>query len=221
MHPDDYESIQASIDAQIADPDNHNLDYVEYRIVRRDGAVRELPVSGDRVRYDEILRLERNVTEMLNRWVLALQYDMVSYIVGDNDGVVIGDSADIKRGNIFPKRRDGVNSEFINSQVIPAASPAVHNPEQLRRTLAAETVVKALEQNDAYTVDATCEDGGEFIGIRKERLALQTVLLWHCTSLWSIASRFFWHDDTDNLVHKRFIKMHQFLYYSQIRYRQV
>ncbi|MBQ2634205.1 MAG: PAS domain-containing protein [Oscillospiraceae bacterium] len=40
VHPEDYEKIQSSIDEQIADPDNGNLDYVEYRIQRRDGAVR-------------------------------------------------------------------------------------------------------------------------------------------------------------------------------------
>ena len=98
---------------------------------------------------------------MLNQRVLAQQYDMVSYIVGDHYGVVIGDSANIKRGNISPKQRDGVYSEYINNQVIPAASTAVHDPEQLRRALAAETVVKALETNDTYTVDVTCEDDGE------------------------------------------------------------
>ena len=40
VHPDDFERIQASIDTQIADPENKNLDDVEYRIVRRDGVVR-------------------------------------------------------------------------------------------------------------------------------------------------------------------------------------
>ena len=40
VHPDDFEKVQASIEDQIADAGNHNLDYVEYRVVRRDGAVR-------------------------------------------------------------------------------------------------------------------------------------------------------------------------------------
>ena len=46
VHPDDFERIQASIDAQIADPDNNNLDYVEYRIIRKDGAVRWMDDYG-------------------------------------------------------------------------------------------------------------------------------------------------------------------------------
>ena len=39
VHPEDFEAIQSSIDDQIADESNKNLDYVEYRIIRRDGSV--------------------------------------------------------------------------------------------------------------------------------------------------------------------------------------
>ena len=44
--------------------------------------------------------------------------------------------------------------------MIPAASRSVHDPEQLRVALSAETVVKKLEQSDTYTVDVTCEMDG-------------------------------------------------------------
>ena len=56
VHPDDFDAIQGSIDDQIADEENKNLDYVEYRIIRRDGSVRwvddyghftQLPGFGD------------------------------------------------------------------------------------------------------------------------------------------------------------------------------
>ncbi len=41
VHPEDYESIQSSIDEQISKESNsHNIDYVAYRIIRRDGTVR-------------------------------------------------------------------------------------------------------------------------------------------------------------------------------------
>ena len=312
VHPDDFAKIQASIDEQIADSANHNLDYLEYRVIRRDGTIRwvddyghfaHLPgygdvyyvfinditdkhnaqedsrrrsklyegmmsqfnamaddaltmfrtnittgviedvrgrdlyptdytggpiaesalarsaaflVPGDRERYDETFALDKlvdryykgegpatfvgycrrhsgrqcfvkfsgsaaidpvtgdviafgveteynteKVTEVLNQRVLAQQYDMVSYIVGDHYGVVIGDPANIKKGNIFPRQRDGVYSEYINNQVIPAASAAAHDLEQLRRDLSAEAVVKALEKQDTYVVDVTCEEEGE------------------------------------------------------------
>lgn len=40
IHPDDLDAVQQSIDAQIADDANEDLDYVVYRIIRRDGEIR-------------------------------------------------------------------------------------------------------------------------------------------------------------------------------------
>ena len=46
VHPEDYDAVQASIEAQIADPESQNLDYVEYRILRKDGTVRWVDDHG-------------------------------------------------------------------------------------------------------------------------------------------------------------------------------
>ncbi len=41
VHPEDYETIQNSIDEQISQPSNRrSMDYVVYRIIRKDGTVR-------------------------------------------------------------------------------------------------------------------------------------------------------------------------------------
>ena len=40
VHPDDFDEVQRSIDAQISDSRNDNMDYVEYRVIRKDGGVR-------------------------------------------------------------------------------------------------------------------------------------------------------------------------------------
>ena len=40
VHPDDFDSTQDSIDEQIEDETNDNIDYVKYRILRKDGGVR-------------------------------------------------------------------------------------------------------------------------------------------------------------------------------------
>lgn len=40
VHPEDFAVIQSSIDEQIANEENKDLDYVEYRIIRKDGSVR-------------------------------------------------------------------------------------------------------------------------------------------------------------------------------------
>ncbi|MBR1796440.1 MAG: response regulator [Clostridiales bacterium] len=312
VHPDDYDKIQGSIDDQIKDPENDNLDYVEYRITRRDGEIRwvddyghfthlkgygdvyyvfigditekhniqeeirrrstvyegmlsqfnamaddsltvfrtnittgvieevrgkdlyytDYPggsiaesakvrsmsflIPGESEKYDEVFELDKlvqryyngdgpatfvgyvrrqsgrqcfvkfsgsaaidpvngdviafgveteynteKVTEILNQRVLARQYDMVSYIVGDHYGVVIGDAANIKRGNIFPKERDGIYSQYIREQVVPAASESVHNKEELIKALSAETIKERLDESDTYVVDVTCEENKE------------------------------------------------------------
>ena len=46
VHPDDYQTIQDSIEQQIAETDSDKLDYVQYRIIRRDGAVRWISDFG-------------------------------------------------------------------------------------------------------------------------------------------------------------------------------
>ncbi|MBR4471911.1 MAG: response regulator [Erysipelotrichaceae bacterium] len=313
VHPEDYDKIQASIDMQIDDPNNKSLDYVEYRIIRKDGKIRwvddyghfaNLPgygdvyyvfigditekhimmeesqkrasayegmirhfnefaddalsviraditkgeiisVSGrdlydtdyvgasfregvrirseslvslkDRIRFVEIFNKENmlkrfydgegvasftgycirrsgrqcfvrfsstitvdpftsdivaflieteynaeKVREVLNQRVLARQYDMVAYIVEDHYGVVIGDAKNIKWGNIFPKKKDGNYSEYINDQVIPSACESVHDKEELKEALSIETIGKKLEEDDIYFVDMTCEDKGQY-----------------------------------------------------------
>lgn len=51
LHPDDYEAISASIIEQIQSSKD-DLDYVEYRIIRKDGQVRWLDDYGHYVRSD-------------------------------------------------------------------------------------------------------------------------------------------------------------------------
>ena len=53
VHPDDFDAIQESIEEQIADPDNDHLDHVEYRITRKDGAVRWIDDYGHFANFPE------------------------------------------------------------------------------------------------------------------------------------------------------------------------
>ncbi|MBR3561060.1 MAG: response regulator [Oscillospiraceae bacterium] len=46
VYTEDFGAIQSSIDEQIADSANENFDYVEYRIVRKDGELRWLDDYG-------------------------------------------------------------------------------------------------------------------------------------------------------------------------------
>ena len=53
VHPEDYERIQDSIERQISETAEEKLDFVQYRITRRDGAVRWLSDFGRLVQLPE------------------------------------------------------------------------------------------------------------------------------------------------------------------------
>ena len=53
VYPDDFAGIQASIEEQIADPDNDHLDHVEYRITRKDGEIRWIDDYGNFANFPE------------------------------------------------------------------------------------------------------------------------------------------------------------------------
>ena len=132
--------------------------------VRFTGSVLVNPLTGDVMSFG--LEKECNmemVAQALNEKVLAQQYDMVSYIVGDHYGVVIGNSSSIKVGSIFPRKREGLYDEYINSQVMPVAVGTSEELEKLREALSVERIANELADSDSYTVDLTCEiDGAHY-----------------------------------------------------------
>ena len=129
--------------------------------MRKDPATGDIIVLGVESEYNS-----EKVTEVLNDKVLAKQYDMVSYIVSGSYGVVIGSREEAGKGNIFPKNNNGSYMEYIWDQVIPAASGKVHDKEELLRALSAETIEMKLSESEPYTVDVTCEIGGEIYNKR-------------------------------------------------------
>ena len=101
------------------------------------------------------------VSEVLNEKVLVQQYDMVTYIVDNNYSVMIGDASKILRGSIFPRRNNGIYSDYIRNQVLPAASKKIHNIKELKKAFSTDTIAKELEKEDSYEIHVTCEiDGG-------------------------------------------------------------
>ena len=130
--------------------------------VRCSVSVRKDPVSGDWIALGvESEYNEQMVSDVMNRKILARQYDMVCYVVNGGYGVVIGDASNIAKGSIFPKKRNGVYMDYIREQVLPAASPMMHDLKELAQALAPETIEEKLSQSEPYTVDVTCEIDGE------------------------------------------------------------
>ena len=123
--------------------------------MRRDPYTGDIIVLGVETEYND-----QKVTEVLNEKVLAQQYDMVSYIVDGNYGVVIGDAANIGKGSIFPKERTGVYLDYITAQVLPTLAPE-EDPDALLAALSPETVAARLGEQESYVVDAACSIDGE------------------------------------------------------------
>ena len=125
------------------------------------------PITEDVIAFGvETEHNTERVSEVLNEKVLAQQYDMVTYLVGENYGVVIGDAKAIRRSSIVPKKRDGLYRQYIEEQVLPGASPEVHTTEELRQALSLETIAASLEQAEPYVVDVTCDMDGETVNKR-------------------------------------------------------
>nr|WP_316615491.1 response regulator [uncultured Ruminococcus sp.] len=124
-------------------------------------SVAHAPTSGDLILFGtETEYNDEKVSEVLNKKVLAQQYDMVTYIVDNNYSVVIGDASKIVKGSIFPERRSGLYTDYIHDQVLPAASASAHNIKELEAALSTDAIAENLEHNDSYTINVTCEIDG-------------------------------------------------------------
>ena len=125
--------------------------------VRFTRSVAHAPTSGDLILFcAENEYNNEKVSEVLNEKVLVQQYDMVTYIVDNNYSVVIGDASKIGKGSIFPKNSDGVYTDYIHDQVLPAASTDVHDIDELERSLSPKAIAENLEHNESYTINVTC-----------------------------------------------------------------
>ncbi len=130
--------------------------------VKFSGTARKNPVTGDVTAFGiETEYNNQHISEVLNNKVLAKQYDMVCYIVGDTYGVVIGNAANIKRGNIFPKEKTGSYSGYIETQVFPAIAGSDGEKAAVRDALSTERIRAELSENESYAVDVAVELSGE------------------------------------------------------------
>ena len=121
--------------------------------VKFSGSASRNPLTGDVDAFGmETEYGSELVSEVLNEKILAQQYDMVAYIVSGYYGVAIGDAANITKGSIFPKKRDGGYMKYIREQVIPVV-PEVERDEMLR-ALSLDTIAAQLTEHENYTVDA-------------------------------------------------------------------
>ena len=92
---------------------------------------------------------------------LADQFDMITYIVGDNYGVVIGDPTKVRRGSIFPRKSTGSYEEYLNEQVAPVLSGTEEERDKALKALSLQKIEHALELREPYEVNIHCFIDGE------------------------------------------------------------
>ena len=179
LHPDDYAAAVCSINDQIEKSDE-NFDYVEYRIVRRDGSVRWVDdyghyteseayggiyyvfisdITEKRERMHSDLAVRQAVIEALSEsyhtvWLINdVKTESFSLYRGDTDGATIH-SAPIKAA-LGKMRYSQAKEHYIDTTVAP------DDRERLRECLSMESIVMHLEKRPQWFVEyeRLMEDG--------------------------------------------------------------
>ena len=131
--------------------------FVEYKV-----NLSQDPATGDIMAF----AVERDYNaEMVNNTILfkALveQYDMITYIVDGDYGIVIGDKTKIKRGSIFPRKRQGNYKTYLEEQIKPVLTGMVEDQKNQLAALSLERVEQALKVREPYEVNIACYIEGE------------------------------------------------------------
>ena len=126
--------------------------FIEYNIT-----LTRNPATGDIMAFaTESDYNTKMVNNSVLRKVLVEQYDMITYIIEDTYGVVIGDSSRITRGSIFPKRISGSYSEYLEKQVKPVLIGSEKEVQDNLKALSLETIEKKLSHRDSCEVNISC-----------------------------------------------------------------
>ena len=181
LHPDDYAAIGKSIDEQIARSAD-NLDYVEYRIVRKDGSVRWVDdyghyteteayggifyvfisdITEKRERMETDMAVRQAVIEALSEayhtvWLINdVETETFSLYRGDTSGDTTH-AASI-RSALGQMKYSTAKEYYIRTTVAPI------DQERLQRELTLPAIVRQLEKRPQYTVNylRLMDDGSE------------------------------------------------------------
>ncbi len=120
------------------------------------------PISNEIVAFisEQEASHEKVQSALLDK-ILARQFDMVSYIVNGKYGVVLGDSALIGKGSIFPLSRNGIYEEYLANQVYPVLSGTDEQIATMKDSLTLESIEKNVAPDKPYIVNISCAIDGE------------------------------------------------------------
>ena len=137
-------------------PNGHEC-FVNYKVtLRRD------PETEDIIAF--VAEQDHNrqiVSDTVLHKALSDQFDMITYIVGGNYGVVIGDASKAAKGSIFPRQKFGSYEDYLNEQVRPVLTGTPEEQEKFFNALQLDKIANALAIREPYEVNLHCYIGGE------------------------------------------------------------
>ena len=171
VHPEDYDLIEQSIRAQINNEDNSNLDYVEYRIIRRDDTIRwvedyghfaALPELGE-VYYVFLVDItEKHQTMVENR----RRAQVIEGLSIDFNSIYL---IDLETGNMQPYRMQNAYFRQIAEDIYDSSHEIrdfrdilpeyakryilENDQERYLKEISGDQILKRLNTEPSYTVD--------------------------------------------------------------------
>ena len=100
------------------------------------------------------------VNDTILQKVLVEQYHMITYLVGNEYGVVIGEDNRNEKGSIFPNSRYGLYEKYIEEQIAPVLCGSDEERKDRLEALSLERIEKELEVKEPYEVIISCRIDG-------------------------------------------------------------
>ncbi|MBQ7477030.1 MAG: response regulator [Selenomonadaceae bacterium] len=131
--------------------------FVEYSIT-----LSKDPSTGDVICF--VNERECN-KEMVNKAilhkVLVEQYDMITYIVDGNYGIVIGETNRNLKGSVIPRETNGSYVQYIEEQVKPILGGSERERKKYLEMLNLKRIEKSLSQHEPYEANVILNIDGE------------------------------------------------------------
>ena len=177
VHPEDYESISASIHEQVSGDENR-MDYVEYRIVRRDGTVRWVDDYGHYVESREyggvFYVFISDITEKRAGLVrdLATRNAVISTLTNAYNTVWLINDVETEQCSLFHSDLDFIHEEAIHNALshakytdtkteYVATMVAPEDQERMQEQISLPYILSRFEKRNSFSVNfiRSLEDG--------------------------------------------------------------
>ncbi|MBQ6603365.1 MAG: PAS domain S-box protein [Eubacterium sp.] len=169
VYPEDYETVTASIEKQISTRGN-NMDYVEYRIVRRDGEIRWVDDNGhftDTEAYGGIYCVfisDITAKRARRETDLEIRDAVIRTLTGAYNTVWLINDVETEYCSLFHTDSDGIHAEAIRNALSHAkysdtkteyvqTMVAEEDRERMQEQISLPYILKQFESRNAFSVN--------------------------------------------------------------------